>query len=184
MSMSTHAPRRSRAAACMVATTLAAGTASVSPATVCPSFCPRGRLDACRSLLPSVGFRNGNFANGLVSVTYELEDTDCNPAGGGFCCAPPPTRRAPPPHTHTHTHTHTPPSPHTKTCPHPFSVAEFWACGAGIPGSHKANVNLPDNYRNLDEYIDENVRPIGCKAGDCIIFVRCRCFSRCVYACR
>lgn len=32
------------------------------------------------------GFRNGNFANGLVSVTYELEDTDCNPAGGGFCC--------------------------------------------------------------------------------------------------
>lgn len=33
------------------------------------------------------GFRNGNFANGLVSVTYELEDTDCNPAGGGFCCA-------------------------------------------------------------------------------------------------
>lgn len=71
------------------------------------------------------GFRNGNFANGLVSVTYELEDTDCNPAGGGFCC---------------------------------------------IPGSHKANVSLPDKYRNLDEYIDENVRAIGCKAGDCIIF--------------
>ena len=55
----------------------------------------------------------------------ELEDTDCNPAGGGFCC---------------------------------------------IPGSHKANVSLPDKYRNLDEYIDENVRAIGCKAGDCIIF--------------
>ena len=28
------------------------------------------------------GFRNGNFQNGLVSVTYELEDTFCNPAGG------------------------------------------------------------------------------------------------------
>ena len=33
------------------------------------------------------GFRNGHFQNGLVSVTYELEDTDINPAGGGFCCA-------------------------------------------------------------------------------------------------
>ena len=33
------------------------------------------------------GFRNGYFQNGLVSVTYELEDTDINPAGGGFCCA-------------------------------------------------------------------------------------------------
>ena len=42
------------------------------------------------------GFRNGSFTNGLVSVTYELEDTDMNPAGGGFCCAPQPL---PPPQT-------------------------------------------------------------------------------------
>eukprot|EP01048_Picozoa_sp_COSAG05_P006407 COSAG05_NODE_414_length_10051_cov_120.012158_3_plen_218_part_00 len=28
----------------------------------------------------------GSFKNGLVSVTYELEDTHCN--GGGFCCVP------------------------------------------------------------------------------------------------
>ena len=41
---------------------------------------------------------------------------------------------------------------------------------AGIPGSHKANVGLPAHYRELDDYIDENVRPIGCRAGDCIIF--------------
>jgi hypothetical protein len=27
-------------------------------------------------------------SNGLVSVTYELEETHCN--GGGFCCASPP----------------------------------------------------------------------------------------------
>jgi len=31
-------------------------------------------------------FNNGVFQNGLVSVTYELEDTHCN--GGGFCCVP------------------------------------------------------------------------------------------------
>ena len=74
--------------------------------------------------------------------------------------------------------------------PPPFLFAEFGAVGpgggAGIPGSHKANVNLPDSYRNLDEHIDENVRPIGCKAGDCIIFVRCADagLSRCVFACR
>jgi ectoine hydroxylase-related dioxygenase (phytanoyl-CoA dioxygenase family) len=40
----------------------------------------------------------------------------------------------------------------------------------GVPGSHKANWVLPERYRDLDKYIDENVRPIPAKAGDCIIF--------------
>jgi hypothetical protein len=30
--------------------------------------------------------KSGGFQNGLVSVTFELEDTYCN--GGGFCCIP------------------------------------------------------------------------------------------------
>lgn len=38
------------------------------------------------------------------------------------------------------------------------------------PGSHKANVDLPQKYRNLNEHIDENVRPIPAGPGDCIIF--------------
>ncbi len=51
---------------------------------------------------------------------------------------------------------------------HQLSCAKL--SGVGIPGSHKANVGLPAHYRKLDDYIDENVRPIGCRAGDCIIF--------------
>lgn len=31
-------------------------------------------------------YNNGEFYNGLTTVTYELEDTHCN--GGGFCCIP------------------------------------------------------------------------------------------------
>ncbi len=42
----------------------------------------------------------------------------------------------------------------------------------GIPGSHKTNWTLPQRFRNLDKYIDENVRPIPAKAGDCIIVSR------------
>eukprot|EP01052_Picozoa_sp_SAG31_P004396 SAG31_NODE_182_length_21094_cov_4.426721_1_plen_164_part_00 len=30
--------------------------------------------------------QNGQMRNGLVAVTWELEDTHCN--GGGFCCIP------------------------------------------------------------------------------------------------
>lgn len=52
----------------------------------------------------------------------------------------------------------------------PLSLLRLAGLCAGIPGSHKANVGLPDNYLNLDKNIDENVRPIGCRAGDCIIF--------------
>jgi hypothetical protein len=36
-------------------------------------------------------------------------------------------------------------------------------------GSHKTNVALPDHYRDLEKYRDENVRPIPAAAGDCII---------------
>lgn len=57
-------------------------------------------------------------------------------------------------------------------------------CGsAGIPGSHKANVGLPAHYRKLDDYIDENVRPIGCRAGDCIIFTEALSESLCLESC-
>ena len=31
-------------------------------------------------------YNNGQFYNGLTTVTFELEDTHCN--GGGFCCIP------------------------------------------------------------------------------------------------
>ena len=31
-------------------------------------------------------YNNGQFFNGLTTVTFELEDTHCN--GGGFCCIP------------------------------------------------------------------------------------------------
>ena len=70
------------------------------------------------------------------------------------------------PHSHTHIHS----SSLARALFVSNSCQIVGGLRVGIPGSHKANVTLPDHYRNLDEYIDENVRPIGCKAGDCIIF--------------
>ena len=39
-------------------------------------------------------YNNGQFYNGLTTVTFELEDTHCN--GGGFCCIPGARSPAPP----------------------------------------------------------------------------------------
>ena len=39
-------------------------------------------------------YQGGQMRNGLVAVTWELEDTHCN--GGGFCCIPG-SERAPSP---------------------------------------------------------------------------------------
>ena len=38
-------------------------------------------------------YQGGQMRNGLVAVTWELEDTHCN--GGGFCCIPGSERAAP-----------------------------------------------------------------------------------------
>ena len=98
-----------------------------------PGTFPGGNLHGGHNPGSGNGFfswQNGSSKNGLVSVTFELEDTHCN--GGGFAC---------------------------------------------VPGSHKANLNLPQHYRDLNTITEgaENAgRPAVCAvpaaAGDCIIF--------------
>lgn len=68
-------------------------------------------------------YHDGRFYNGLVSVSFELFDTQSN--DGGFGC---------------------------------------------IPGSHKANLPLPDSWRDLSKNIPSVVKRIPANAGDAIVF--------------
>ena len=76
-------------------------------------------------------------------MAFELEDTHCN--GGGFCCA-------------LHSRPLPKPTANTRNSP------------AGIPGSHKSNIQLPDHYRSLPEGLQPVVCPVPAAAGDAILF--------------
>ena len=78
-------------------------------------------------------------------MAFELEDTHCN--GGGFCCAR---------------------HPHPLSKPHGSQLAR--CSRAGIPGSHKSNIQLPDHYRSLPEGLQPVVCPVPAAAGDAILF--------------
>ena len=96
-------------------------------------------------------YNNGQFYNGLTTVTYELEDTYCN--GGGFCCIPvcAPVRR---------TSAICASSAHTRP-----RVRK---------GSHKANIDVPSHMRDLSKSVHATIKRVPAKAGDCIIFTYAR----------
>jgi len=86
-------------------------------------------------------YQGGQMRNGLVAVTWELEDTHCN--GGGFCCIPG-SERAPSPR---------------QGRPPPDGVC---------PG-HKSNLPVPFD-RDLSQELHPSVVPIPAAPGTCIIF--------------
>ena len=83
--------------------------------------------------------------NGLVSVTYELEDTHCN--GGGLCVSMPTCLRA-------------------KSA---SSDPVLFLRSCCIPGSHKSQVDVPFD-RDLSKPLHASVEPMPLAAGDCLIF--------------
>lgn len=108
-------------------------------------------------------FQDGRFYNGLLVVAYELRDT--TPNGGGFgwwaLLMPCPMSMQLP--------SCTPGEPLWAQC---VRVSLSVSACCSVPGSHKANISMPEEFRDLSGGGSgpPNLRRVPARAGDAIVF--------------